>query len=488
MHPRRRVAGAQLLVALVACVGALGCSRKLWSKLRRVDAGAVAVVPADGAAVPDGGDYAVARVVGEGGAAGEAGAAAASASPSHAVLPAGPPPNLNVILVTVDSLRWDMPWAGYPRPIAPALTALEAKSVDYTHSYAISSYTSMSLGGLLAGKLPGELPRDGFFFGTYHKKNLFFPELLQKAGVHTIGAHAHAYFKDAGFQQGFDKWELVPNLQFDNTTDKNITAPQHEALAEKLLGDPALEADDARFFAWFHFLDPHDQYMSHEPEIASWGRLRRDQYDGEITFTDKYLAKLFAFIASRPYAERTAILVSADHGEGLGEHNHYAHGFELWEMLVRVPLLVYIPGVVPRHVDTPRSALDLAPTICELLGVAPDPGFEGVSLVPEIYGKPAEPRDVLLDLPTTSDSERRRAILHENLKLIAFGNDKYFHLYDLGKDPDELEKIVKGAEYDEMKARYLAFEKTLKDVDPYACLPNVCLNGAYKKALDAGKK
>ncbi len=468
------------IVLLALCGGTAGCSsmRKLWAKLKKSDAGAP--VSTDAAAEAGGQDVSSSDAV--------APSTSASASASASGAPIRPPTNLNVLLITIDSLRWDMPWAGYPRPIAPALSALEAKSVDYTHAYAVSSYTSMSLGGLLAGKLPGELSRDGFFFGTYHQKNVFFPELLQKAGIHTIGGHAHAYFRDGGFQQGFDKWEIVPGIQFDNTTDKNITAPQHVKLAERLLSDPALDAPDARFFAWFHFLDPHDQYLPHEPEIPSWGRLRRDQYDGEVTFTDKYVGKLLEFVASRPYGDRTAIIVSADHGEGLGEHNHYAHGFELWEMLVRVPLLVYIPGITPHHVDVARGALDLAPTICELFGVPPDPGFEGVSLVPELYGAPAPARDVVLDLPTTSDSDRRRAILHENLKLIAYGNDKYLQVYDLATDPEELDKILKGPDYDAMKARYFDFEKTVKDIDPYACLPTVCLNGAYKKDQDGGKK
>lgn len=482
MTRRARLFAAAALLAL--CGAEVGCS---WlDRLKRKGAGAAdaAVVTPPDAAAGGQGSAASASPFGADASAPPPGASARAGNAP----PAGPPPNLNVLLITIDSLRWDMPWAGYPRPIAPNLTALEAKSVDFTRAYAVSSYTSMSLGGLLAGKLPGELRRDGFFFGTYHKDNVFFPELLQKAGIRTIGAHAHAYFKDGGFQQGFDKWELVPNLSFDNTTDKNITAPQHEKLAEKLLSDPALEAPDARFFAWFHFLDPHDQYLPHEPEIPSWGRLRRDQYDGEVTFTDKYIGKLLELVASKPWGERTAIIVSADHGEGLGEHNHYAHGFELWEMLVRVPLLVYVPGVTPRHVDTRRGALDLAPTICELLGVSPDPGFEGVSLVPELYGQDAPPRDVVLDLPTTSDSDRRRALLHGDLKLIAYGNDRWLHLYDLAKDPDELAKITEGPDYDEMKARYFALEKTVKDIEPYGCLPNVCLNGAYKKTLDGGKK
>jgi len=76
-----------------------------------------------------------------------------AAAPS--AVPTRPAPDLNVVLLTIDSLRADMPWAGYPRPIAPRLTELEARSVSYTRSYAVSSYTSMSLGGLLGGKLPG---------------------------------------------------------------------------------------------------------------------------------------------------------------------------------------------------------------------------------------------------------------------------------------------------------------------------------------------
>jgi arylsulfatase A-like enzyme len=113
-------------------------------------------------------------------------------------------------------LRADMPWAGYERPIAPRLTELEKRSVSYTRAYAISSYTSMSLGGLLGGKLPSEMKRSGYFFGKYPADNLMFPELLQAKGVRTIGAQAHGYFKEAGFDQGFDVWELVPDLKFDN--------------------------------------------------------------------------------------------------------------------------------------------------------------------------------------------------------------------------------------------------------------------------------
>ena len=403
--------------------------------------------------------------------------ASASPEPKAAAAPKGPPADLNVLLVSIDSLRADMPWAGYPRPIAPRLTELERKSVGYTHAYSISSYTSMSLGGLLAGKLPSELKRSGFFFGSYPEDNLFFPELLQKAGVRTLGAQAHGYFKDAGFQQGFDKWEIVPGIVFKNETDPNVTGPQHEAIAERLLSDPDLA--NKRFFAWFHFLDPHDQYVAHDQDgIPAFGKTLRDRYDAEVLFTDRQIGKLLDFVDKQPWGKRTAIIVTSDHGEAFGEHNQFAHGFELWENLVRIPMFFVVPGAEPRHVETPRSAIDLAPTICELLGVTPDAGFEGKSLVPELFGKAAEPRDVVLDLPMTSDNDKRRAIVRGDKKVIAFGKEEALRLFDLAADPAEKSPVSSGPELTELAAAYRQLAKGIKEVTPYACGAG-CLNREY---------
>src|SRR5689334_14611381 len=122
------------------------------------------------------------------------------------------PTDLNVLVISIDSLRADMPWAGYPRPIAPHLTELEKRSVSYTRAYSMSSYTSMSLGGFLGGRLPSEMKRNGFFFGSYAKDNLMFPEFLKARGDRTVSAHAHGYFNSAGFEQGFDVWQIVPGI------------------------------------------------------------------------------------------------------------------------------------------------------------------------------------------------------------------------------------------------------------------------------------
>lgn len=381
----------------------------------------------------------------------------------------------NVLLVSIDSLRADMPWAGYGRPIAPNLTELEKTCVSYTRAYSISSYTSMSLGGLLGGRIPSELKRDGYFFGVYNASNTFFPEVLSEAGAYTTSGHAHAYFGSAGFQQGFDKWSLVPNIKFNPQTDENVTSPQHEALAEQALN---AVPEGKKFFAWFHFLDPHDIYVSHEKDgLPPYGKKLRDQYDGEVQFTDKYVGKLLEFARSKPWWSKTALIITSDHGEALGEHGQFRHGFEVWENLVHVPLFVCMPGGTGRRIDAKRSALDLAPTILDLMHVAADPHFAGVSLVPEILGGPAADKDVVVDLPATSNNDKRRGLLHDKYKIIGFGEGMFPKVFNLETDPGELSPLPKSdPAHADMQKRLADFNKTVKEVPATNCGKG-CLEG-----------
>jgi len=418
----------------------------------------------------------------------EAGGAASPAAAVH-----HPPERCNVVLISIDSLRADMPWSGYSRPIAPRLTQREASAVSYTQAYAVSSYTSASVGGLLAGRLPSELNRSGYFFGTY-KNNVFFPEILRKAGIRTMGVMAHMYFKNAGFDAGFDVWRVVPGLTWDPNTDRDITSPQSERIAEEVLGDETNES--RRFFFWVHFMDPHDQYMRH-PGI-DWGRRTRDYYDGEVTFTDEYVGRLLDFIDGRSWAARTVVVVTSDHGEEFGEHM-MRHAFEVWQPLVHVPLFVIAPGAAPRRIRALRSAIDIAPTIVDLFGVDSNARFGGKSLVNEIYGGRTEERDVIVDLPATSDSGRRRALIHGTDKLICFDDDNVCKLFDLANDPAEKGPILKGSVYQAMRARYDAAAKSIQELTPYAC-SGECLNSGYRKppspppgapveaAVDAGQR
>ena len=158
------------------------------------------------------------------------------------------------------------------------------------------------------------------------------------------------------------------------------------------------------------------------------------------------------------------------------------HGFEIWETLTHVPLMVVAPGAPAHRIDALTSGVDLAPTILDFLGVQPDPSFEGKSLVSEIYGAPSPDRDILVDLPATSDSGRRRALLHGDEKFVCFDSDQFCKVFDLAKDPMEKSPASRGEAYVDMRARYQAATKPIKDVTPYACGAD-CLNAAYRKKV-----
>jgi hypothetical protein len=190
----------------------------------------------------------------------------ASASSTGTVAAAGA---LNVLVVTIDSLRADVPWLGYGRPIAPNLTRLAETSAVYTRAYSASSYTAKSLSAFVSGRFASTLYRDGRFFTRYSPANHFLGELLHEHGVRTIAWHSHLYFgRDSGLEQGFDVWRLVPGIHFDPETDNDVTSDKMTALGIELLGDA--KNTGGRFFAWAHYMDPHDQYHAH-PEAPSFG-------------------------------------------------------------------------------------------------------------------------------------------------------------------------------------------------------------------------
>jgi choline-sulfatase len=261
---------------------------------------------------------------------------------------------------------------------------------------------------------------------------------------------------------------MVPDLRWSNVTDLEITSDRHAALARRILSQEANTR--GRFFAWFHFMDPHDQYRAH-PEVPPYGRSNRDRYDAEVTFTDQHLRALVTWVRAQSWGARTAIIVTADHGECFGEHGHYRHGFELWQELVHVPWIFVLPGAAPRRIEVTRSHLDLAPTVLDLLGVPADPAFTGRSLVPELYGAEAEARDVIVDLPRTSDNDRRRALIHGRHKVIAYGDDSRFEVYDLVADPGETQNLARTDRptFLAMVQRYRDAQPALRVENPYAC-------------------
>jgi choline-sulfatase len=364
-------------------------------------------------------------------------AAPAGAVTEHAA-PSGP---FNVILITVDALRADaMQWAGYKRDVAPNLAKLAKESVVFDRHRATTSFTAQSIPAILSGRIASTLYRSGYFFAGYTDANEFFPEALQHKGIHTIGVQSHLYFdRGKGLNQGFDEWAMVPGITFNERTDEQVTSDKTTALFEQHLDNVK-----GRFFAWTHYTDPHAEYKKHSE--CDFGNSDRDRYDSEVCFTDQWIGKFLAWAEKKPWWSHTALIVSSDHGEAFGEHGEREHAHELWEELVRVPLIVHVPGVAPRHVSTPHSHVDLAPTIMQLMGQDELSSFMGSSLVPEIDGRSGKGADVIpLELAADNIQPARRAIVAGDYKLIRFGDkagpEKLFNLAD---DPGETKDLAKS--------------------------------------------
>src|SRR5262249_27230524 len=148
-------------------------------------------------------------------------------------------------------------------------------------------------------------------------------------------------------------------------------------------------------------------------------------------------------VAAAPWGKKTAIVVTSDHGEAFGEHKMWRHGAEIWEELVRVPLIVHVPGVAPGHVTARRSSVDLVPTLLDLLGVPPPAGPPhtrpppGPSSPPRLPPPPPpHPRAPPLHTPAGPNNDSRRALIHGDLKL-TISNENRYEIYDLAKDPEE---------------------------------------------------
>lgn len=351
------------------------------------------------------------------------------------------PSDLNVIFVTIDTLRADLGYLGNPRNLSPNLDALAKQSVVFERAYSLASYTGKSMGPLMIGKYSSEVEGGFLHFNKYSKRETFVQQRLSAAGVRTLSVQGYWYlFKDAGFERGFDVIDssAAPKLAAIEGDQTSNSDEQSDA-AIKLLQAP--EQQKGRFFMWMHYVDPHAEYAPHPDH--DFGPAPRDRYDAEVAFVDYHLGRVLTALAQSAYASRTAVIVTSDHGEAFGEHGMIRHGFELWEELVRVPLIVKVPGVPARRVQARRSAIDVVPTLLDLFKLPQPPGtgtdfVSGQSLLPDLTraGAPDPERSVLIDMARGPYNAERQALIDHDLKLTA-SEGRVLGLYDLAKDPGE---------------------------------------------------
>lgn len=397
-------------------------------------------------------------------------AATARSAAAGAAIKSRLPERPNVVLVTIDATRAELGFTGYPRPISPKLDALAKKSTVFENAYSLASYTSKSLGPMLIGRYGVETHRGWLHFNRFTRADTFLSERLQKAGIHTVSVQGHWYFfKNYGFERGYDviDTEATPADQpIEGDRSSNGDRLSDRIIAE--LDQPELETK--QFFLWSHYIDPHAEYVAHDD--FDFGHRGRERYDGEIAFVDHHFGRVLAALEKKSFAARTIVIVTSDHGEAFGEHELYRHGFELWEELVRVPLIVYVPGAEPRRVPVRRSAIDLAPTVLELFGVAPPPpdakdALRGESLLPDVLPLPGSvpaARPLYIDMPAGPYNDERQAYIDDDLKLITSGG-RPLGLFDLGKDPGEKRDLTDDASrLKPMLEKTKAFRRGLDEV------------------------
>ena len=375
--------------------------------------------------------------------------------------------HLNVVLISIDTLRQGE-GSTSARPVTPNLDRLSQESVVFDRAYSLASYTAKSVGPFLLGKYSSETHRDWSHFNRFTKQDVFVAQRLQQAGVHTVSVQGYWYFfANTGLERGFDvinKSAAPALVTVDGDSNTNADKVSDAAIAE--LAKPELLQQP--FFLWMHYVDPHSEYVAHEG--FDFGSTSRQRYDGEVAFVDHHVGRVLDALEKSLIFDHTAIIVTSDHGEAFAEHGMIRHGFELWEELVRVPLIVRVPGVNARHVQARRSAIDLAPTILDLCGVVPPAPssrdfLSGRSLVPDLLaaGEPA-PRAVFIDMSAGPNNADRQALIEGDKKLVASGG-RPLSLYDLAADPGETHDLLDdAAEATPMIAKFKAFRRGLREV------------------------
>jgi arylsulfatase A-like enzyme len=362
---------------------------------------------------------------------------------------------------------------GYDRPISPNIDELAKRSIIYEQAYAISTYTGFSIVPMMASRYPSEMVRSDRHEVSYASENVLLAERLRAAGYRTAGAASHFLFNpELGWVDGFEKFVMAP-VEGDAPRGSHVDLyHSSRTLADtgiRFLNDPQITSGP--FLIWIHFLDPHKQYLEH-PGYSNYGKSPRALYDGEIAYTDYHVGRVLRALWASPLRDRTAVFLTGDHGEAFGEHGAFFHGREVWDEIMRVPLLISVPGAAPRRITRRMSHVDLEPTILDLAGAADDTGARGASLVPELFGAEGPARPVLIDQPRNPYYPPKRAFIEGRYKLHHAIDSNTYRLFDLDRDPKETSDLAESDPdlLKKVRRSYALFASEIVEINPVHAL------------------
>jgi arylsulfatase A-like enzyme len=398
----------------------------------------------------------------------------------------------NVVLITVDTLRADRLGAyGHRSDTTPALDRLAAGGVQFADVTVQWPQTWPSIASMMTSTYPSTTgvrysPRRPL--ASNHRT---LAEMLSAAGYQTGAVVANATIgRRLGFDQGFDTFvESWTTASGQSSTRRLEKAPGKikELTNATTVTDQGLQVlqsfDSSRpYFLWLHYIDPHGPYVpppaygdmfantyptetvdprllpEYQQQKVGGGSVISDlafykaQYDREVRYFDDQVGRLLAAVAADAGNERTLIVVTADHGEALGEHRYYLeHGAVPYQPTAHVPLLMSFAGKVPagRVIEEPVGLIDVAPTILDTVGVEVPRDIEGRSLLRLIRGDPdAAPAHVFMESGRKPQSQV--SVRKGPWKLVhtRSATDRHWFglpelaLYNLRDDPEERDNRV----------------------------------------------
>lgn len=415
----------------------------------------------------------------------------ACAGPCAAADGAGPArPGYNVIMIVVDCLRADhLSLYGYRRKTSPNIDAFAGESSVFIHTVAPAPTTLLSFASLFTS-------RDVSSHGVDAPDKALGDPALTLAEIFKIYNYKTAAFVGGPYlnplfklDQGFDVYSHI------DRTDSSFK----DTLPAALKWAKERNAGNEKFFLVAHGNDLHTPYVFPAsslydkgfkvnpkllsltgPDASLLGAYKRKlrlesewkvinlgdgdvdhlvaRYDEGINYADGLIGDFINGLRAEGLLDRALVILTADHGEGLFDHDYFFHNFNLYEDTLRVPLVIRVPGLKGREIARQVRLIDLMPTALDFAGIAPPADAAGRSLRPLLYGE--EPAAGPGEDVISESAMGGKVIRSGGWKLVWYPGSA--ELYDLRKDPGErddraeAEKGTVGALKEKLFARVAA--------------------------------
>ncbi|HEY6304513.1 MAG TPA: sulfatase-like hydrolase/transferase [Terriglobales bacterium] len=393
----------------------------------------------------------------------------------HATAQTPAKPALNVVLITIDTLRADhVGCYGYKQIKTPNIDGLAADGVRFDRAFAVVPVTLPSHSSMLTGTYPMLSGMHDFSGNKLSPLQPTLASVLKQAGYQTGAVIGSAVLDSRfGLNQGFDFY--YDHFEFSRLDEANLDQMERpgNVVADVALNwlekagitkDQLAKSPQKRFFLWMHLYDPHFPYHPPEPYRREYAA---QPYDGEIAFADEQVGRLLRFLKEKGVYQNTVIVLCGDHGESLGEHGEKTHGFFIYNATMHVPLIIRLPdhrlpeSAAARMVADPVSLVDLMPTVLAAVGLEIPSQVQGRSLLAELRGEVNRDNQANRDRVLYGETFLPR--IHFNWSELRGSENIKYHfidaprpeLYDLAKDPDEVHNLFaeKKAVAEEMHSK-----------------------------------